>query len=656
MTNTGPSAPRRRFAGSEVDAVHEADLAALAEVLFPSRVDDGGPAGSALEAPAVDDPAAAWPPAADSSASVPAADSSAPAMAAAASTSAPASDASTSVEMVPGAGSPAVAPSAPSPPQPAQPQPAQQQQPEEPRPVLPVAASEVLPATVAAPIAKAVSREAPIAAPARAALALPAGPRAAARRGHEAPSVGALYAIVPAGIDPADRRRVSLEAAARLARPDRPAAVLVFDAGHVDAVVVGGAEPLAACNITHLDDSDYEWRVREIIERWGPVGLVALDESAEDLRRIGCAAGRPIFLAAADEEGIVEAYRGLKLWRRVGAGTEAALFLPDAPTPQLAAHLHRRLARAAQEFLGCDLALQQESAGAAEAGRFYRVRCVFAGAAAAEIWPLVLSAAGIAGEPPGAGDAPATADEARATAQEAPATADEAPMTEDSGAAGDAGSEAAADATRESQPEGTGPGQSDDRSEAGAQGQPAPAPAAQPVPPLAEDKEAPEPTEAQAAPDVTQAQAEPEAGDGGAAQAADGGVVLAPWTPADRGEILAILLAQAPALVPGPVRCVFRVDVDEPAAPPLAAVRQDGALVAILLAVTGEQADTAAAEAWLAVHRSLLARAYPAAGISAAVGPTSVVLELFAPPPAAPGVRRLLLVMVGGRPAIVVMP
>jgi hypothetical protein len=81
-----------------------------------------------------------------------------------------------------------------------------------------------------------------------------------------------------------------------------------------------------------------------------------------------------------------------------------------------------------------------------------------------------------------------------------------------------------------------------------------------------------------------------------------------------------------------------------------------GALVAILLKEPDGPADTEAARRWLAVHRSLLARAYPAAGISAAVRPTSVVLELFAPPPSAPGVRRLLPVMVGGRPAIVVLP
>jgi hypothetical protein len=78
--------------------------------------------------------------------------------------------------------------------------------------------------------------------------------------------------------------------------------------------------------------------------------------------------------------------------------------------------------------------------------------------------------------------------------------------------------------------------------------------------------------------------------------------------------------------------------------------------VAILLVRTGDLVDTGAAEAWLDVHRSLLRRAYPAAGISRQARPTSLVFELFVPPPAAPGVRRILPVTAGGRPEIVVLP
>jgi hypothetical protein len=102
-------------------------------------------------------------------------------------------------------------------------------------------------------------------------------------------------------------------------------------------------------------------------------------------------------------------------------------------------------------------------------------------------------------------------------------------------------------------------------------------------------------------------------------------------------------------------RLVVRVEVDEPDAPPLAAVRDDGALVAILIADGRRPADARAAEHWLAVHRALLARAYPSAGIRAEAAPAAVVLAPLEPAPA-DGVRRFLPVKVGGRQGVVLLP
>jgi len=131
--------------------------------------------------------------------------------------------------------------------------------------------------------------------------------------------------------------------------------------------------------------------------------------------------------------------------------------------------------------------------------------------------------------------------------------------------------------------------------------------------------------------------------------------VFSVWQPADRAELLAAIEAQAPSLLAADLRVVFRVDVDEPGAPPLAAVRAEGALVAILVTAPGEAADTAAAERWLAVHRSLLARAYPSAGIAAEGGASAVVLApLQSPPP--DGLRRFLPIRMGGHRGVVLVP
>ena len=132
-------------------------------------------------------------------------------------------------------------------------------------------------------------------------------------------------------------------------------------------------------------------------------------------------------------------------------------------------------------------------------------------------------------------------------------------------------------------------------------------------------------------------------------------LVVRLWHPHDREALLAAVEAQAPALLGERCRLVLRVDVDEPDAPPLAAVRDDGALVAILISDGRRPADARSAEHWLAVHRPLLARAYPSAGIRAEAAPSAVVLAPLEPA-AAEGVRRFLPVRLGARQGIVVLP
>ena len=127
------------------------------------------------------------------------------------------------------------------------------------------------------------------------------------------------------------------------------------------------------------------------------------------------------------------------------------------------------------------------------------------------------------------------------------------------------------------------------------------------------------------------------------------------WRSPDREALLAAVEAQVPALLGERCRLVLRVDVDEPDAPPLAAVRDDGALVAILVADGRRPADARSAEHWLAVHRALLARAYPSAGIRADAGLSAIVLAP-AEPTTGQGVRRFVPVRLGGRQGIVVLP
>jgi hypothetical protein len=131
--------------------------------------------------------------------------------------------------------------------------------------------------------------------------------------------------------------------------------------------------------------------------------------------------------------------------------------------------------------------------------------------------------------------------------------------------------------------------------------------------------------------------------------------VFSPWRPEGGEALVAAIEAQPPAALGKSLRQVLRVDVDEPGAPPLAAVRDDGTLVAILLAREGEPVDTRAGARWLTAHRRLLVRAYPSAGIREDAEPTAIVLAMMEPP-AADGIRRFLPIQLGGRRGIVLLP
>ena len=162
---------------------------------------------------------------------------------------------------------------------------------------------------------------------------------------------------------------------------------------------------------------------------------------------------------------------------------------------------------------------------------------------------------------------------------------------------------------------------------------------------------------------AAEAQTAEEARTAAGAPAARAYAVFSPWRSARREELVAAIEAQPPAMLDPSLRQVIRVDVDEPDAPPLAAVRDDGALVAILIAPAGQPgrpadpqaADPQAAARWLKVHRRLLALAYPHAGIREDAEPSAIVL---APPDAPPadGLRRFLPVQLGGHRGIVLLP
>jgi hypothetical protein len=415
-----------------------------------------------------------------------------------------------------------------------------------------------------------------------------------------------LYLLVPAGIETADRRRAALAVAASLMPPGRTAAVFLFEGACADAHILG--EP--ACGRVGpqycLDPADIGRAIAELVSRCDQVVVVPLDPARGVPGRLAAQARRTVFVAAADAESIVETYRELKAWRTRGLAAPASLFVVGTDGPDEAGRLAGRLRRASRRFLACDLANQgflSEGAACLRPGCPEPLR-ILTRAPSDKVWPYVgnpacAAAAGLATASPwraGPGTAPA-AGLAGAAAGPRPAPADVRPA--DAPLAPGLGLGAAAGPAPSTGPYGAG--------------------------------------DADAAPGVPCS-------------------VFAPWQPESRGALVAAVEAQAPALLGPDLRQVLRIDVDEPGAPPLAAVRQDGTLVAILLAGAGETVDTQAAARWLSVHRPLLARAYPGAGIGEGREPAAVVLAPLAPRGAPDAVRRFLAVKLGGHRGIVLLP
>jgi hypothetical protein len=460
-----------------------------------------------------------------------------------------------------------------------------------------------------------------------AALLSPVGPRPAAADdagpddapgrqppaplGDPAPPDG-LYVLIPAGIDPPGRRRTALEVARRLAPPRDAAAVFVFEGGQVEARVFGEVAAGRLGPQNYLTGEDLGRTVAGLVGQCRQVGIVMLDEPNGRLKGLGAAAGRTVFVATPDPESVIETYRELKLWRRGGYGSQAALLVVGGPGGQEAGRLHRRLRKAVRSFLGCDLAAQGFLACEVPAQEHCEPLRLFSQTPADEVWSRLLAAVQEAAQrdrSPTVTEGPlAAADPSGRDAQSPDGALSLGPASQDPAAPNDAGHDPAS----------------------GAAGSRTGSPPAPPPPaPLA-----PIPPAPPAVPDICP--------------------VFSPWHPADRGELLAAVEAQAPSLVASGLRLVFRVDVDEPGAPPLAAVRDDGALVAILLTEPGAAVDTAAAERWLAAHRSLLARAYPSAGIAGDARASAVVLAPLEPP--ADGFRRFLPIRMGGHRGVVILP
>jgi hypothetical protein len=425
----------------------------------------------------------------------------------------------------------------------------------------------------------------------------PPEPRERAARLDRAAAPEGLYVLVPAGIEPDDRRRTVLEVARHLAPPDRPTAIFVFDGSTVDAHVFGevaGGRPGPQNDLTA---ADIDRTIVDLVGQCAQVGIALVGEADGALKRLGPAARQTVFVSRPDAESIVETYREMKAWRQGGARAEASLLVLGGEGDDEAARVHRRLRKTVRAFLGCDLAIQGYLASvAAEPTVEHRQPLsLFSQTPADQVWARLLAAT--QGELASAGSAAAG------------------PATESSCAAG--------------LPCAT----------AGLSGHAAACPG-----------DAPRPD-----PGMRPAPAVPAAARRQEGAPADICPVFSVWQPADRAELLAAIEAQAPSVLATDLRVVFRVDVDEPGAPPLAAVRADGTLVAILVTAPGEAADTAAAERWLAVHRSLLVRAYPSAGIAAEGGASAVVLApLQSPPP--DGLRRFLPVRMGGHRGVVILP
>jgi len=424
------------------------------------------------------------------------------------------------------------------------------------------------------------------------ASAPPAPPEARERaaRLDRAAAPDGLYVLVPAGIEPDDRRRTVMEVARYLAPPNRPTAIFVFDGSRVDAHVLGEVAGGRLGPQNYLTAADIDRTLIDLVGQCAQVGIALVGEADGELKRLGPVARQTVFVSRPDAESIVETYREMKAWRQGGARSEASLLVLGGEGDDEAGRVHRRLRKTVRAFLGCDLAIQGYLASAAESTVEHpQPLCLFSQTPADRVWACLLAAT--------QGDLASAGSAAAGTATESSCAT-----------AGLSGHAAAC------------PGDA-----------PRPDPGMRPAPAVPAAARRQEGAPAVVCP------------------------VFSVWQPADRAELLAAIEAQAPSLLAADLRVVFRVDVDEPGAPPLAAVRAEGALVAILVTAPGEAADTAAAERWLAVHRSLLARAYPSAGIAAEGGASAVVLApLQSPPP--DGLRRFLPIRMGGHRGVVLVP
>jgi len=479
-----------------------------------------------------------------------------------------------------------------------------------------------------------------------------------------------LYVMVPAGIDVADRRRTALAVAARLAPRGGTAAVFLLEGGAADAHVFG--EP--ACGRLgreHCPDpADTGRAIRELLGRCDQVAVVLLESSRGVPGDLAGRVHRTVFVATADAESVVETYRELKAWCARGPALPAALFVVGTDGAAEAGRLLGRLRRASREFLGCDLANQgfltpDAAAFAAEHPGPPRVH---ARVPIGEIWPRLLGADGEA----------RPADDAAGRAAEAAALDVQVQPTARQAAASDA--PARTEKTRDRRLVLEGAAQERPYPRVPEASVPAAAPTggkprkrngdshlllggAAPVCARLGVSDATLPAAAKVAGKIGDCPSllgvRPSAAAAGAQECS----VFSAWQPEGREELVAAIEAQPPAMIEKSLRQIIRVDVDEPDAPPLAAVRDDGALVAILLAPAGQPgrpanpqaADPQAAARWLTVHRRLLALAYPHAGIREDVEPSAIVLAPLETPPA-DGVRRFLPIQLNGHRGIVLLP
>ena len=441
-----------------------------------------------------------------------------------------------------------------------------------------------------------------------------------------------LYVLVAAGIEPEARRRTALAAACRLAPHARPTAVFVFEQGQADVHILGEV----ACGRMgpqHFLSAADPGRLTEALRhQCDQVGVILLDPPNGRLPDLARAASRAVFLATPDAESIIETYREMKLWQAGGTRAEASLYVVDTPSRQEADRCHERLREAAGRFLGWDVdLLGYLAASPTHATEMPEPLRVLSQAPAEDVWPRLLAlaadapaargTAGLPGRGPDTGTRPDTAPavaHGESSSSPIPQTACTADPFPARGTAG-----------------------------LPSRGSPDRTPAIVPDP-FASSPARYTPT----APVPYYEQFPMPGGQGGAAVRP----IFTLWTDAEWSALLETLESESPGRLAPSLRQVFRVDVDEPDAPPLAGVRDDGALVAILLREGDAMVDTAAAERWLAVHRSLLARAYPGAGITAETSPAAIVLAAMRPAPSTDGTRRFLPIKMGGHRGVVFLP